>query len=231
LPDSNATWPGKKTDEVKPPEAPSQEALLAKMAELLSPIQTSINEQNTRLSAIEESRNKKPEVVPGDPTSIFEDEGKAFTERLGPLAVETVLMRAKMAQNEILGEYSDWQEFFPQIKTELSNAPVSVKADAAGWERYVRNVADMVIGREGRKSGLKRNNNSFVLETGGGAGDQSGASSASQEDKDWLNFHVTTGKGKVVTRAEFLKRMGTDISDPAVLAAAKKSWSTLQVVN
>lgn len=201
------------------------------MAELLSPLQTSIKEIGDRQTAMEDARTRKPEVVPGDPTSIFEDEGKAFAERIGPLAVETVLMRAKMAQNEILGEYSDWQEFFPQIKTELTNAPVSVKADAAGWERYVRNVADMVIGREGRKSGLKRNNNSFVLETGVGAGDQSGAPSASQEDKEWLNFHVTTGKGKVVKRAEFLKRMGIDISDPAVLAAAKKSWSTLQVVN
>ena len=231
MPEPNVNWPGKKPDEVKPPEAPSQEALLAKMAELLSPIQTSIKEQSDRLDRYEAAREKKPDPVPGDPTSIFEDEGKAFAERIGPLAVETVLMRAKMAQNEILEEYSDWKEFFPQIKQELDSAPVSVKADAAGWSRYVRNVADMVIGREGRKSGLKRNNNSFVLETGGGSGDQSGASSASQEDKDWLNFHVTTGKGKVVTRREFLKRMGTDVSDPATLAAAKKSWSTLQVVN
>jgi len=201
------------------------------MAELLSPIQTSITAQNERLDRIEEARNKKPEPVAGDPTSVFDDEGRAWAERLGPLAVETVLMRAKMAQTEILGEYSDWQEFFPKIKEELANAPVSVKADAAGWERYVRNVADMVIGREGRKSGLKRNNNSFVLETGGGAGDQSGGPSTSQEDRDWLDFSVKTSKGKVVTRREFLKRMGTDTSDPKVLEAAKKSWETLQVVN
>jgi hypothetical protein len=231
LADQNGTWPGKKPDEVKPPEAPSQDALLAKMAELLSPLQTSIKEISDRQTAYEAERTRKPEPVAGDPTSIFEDEGKAFAERIGPLAVETVLMRAKMAQNEILGEYSDWQEFFPQIKTELSNAPVSVKADAAGWERYVRNVADMVIGREGRKSGLKRNNNSFVLESGGGAGDSSNGPSTSQEDRDWLDFNVRTSKGKVVTRREFLKRMGTDTSDPAVLAAAKASWNTLQVVN
>jgi hypothetical protein len=231
LADPNATWPGKKTEEVKPPEAPSQEALLAKMAELLSPIQASIKEQGERLTAFEEARTKKPEVVPGDPTSVFDDEGRAWAERLGPLAVETVLMRAKMAQNEILGEYSDWQEFFPQIKAELANAPVSVKADAAGWERYVRNVADMVIGREGRKSGLKRNNNSFVLETGVGAGDASNGPSTSQEDRDWLDFNVKTAKGKIVTRREFLKRMGQDVSDPKVLAAVKESWSSLQVVN
>jgi hypothetical protein len=53
---------------------------------------------------------------------------------------------------------------------------------------------------------------------------------SSQEDKDFLNFHVTTGKGKVVTRAEYLKRMGIDVSNPEELKKVRESWSKVQVV-
>jgi hypothetical protein len=229
-------WPNKKddppqvkTEDSKPPEAPSAEALLAKMGELLNPFKESIDGMRTRLDAIEESRKPAP-TPPGEIPSVLDDENAAFNQRLTPLAVETINLRSRMVEREVLDELEGFSEFIPEIKKELANTSVQVKA-MPNYEAYVRNVVDMIVGREARKGGLRRDKQRFILEDGSSTNDNTGGSSASQEDKDFLNFHVTTGKGKVVTRGEYLKRIGIDISNPEELKKVRATWDTVQVIN
>jgi hypothetical protein len=227
--DKNKNPEGKPED--TPPPAPSAEDLLAKMSELLDgkfkPFQDSVN---ARFTAMEEASKPKPVVTPpGEPTSVLDDEGKAFNERLGPLAVAHVELAARMTENEILSENSKWSEYFPEIRKTLANTPVQVKAGPE-YANYVRNVVKMVVGGAAMEGGLKRDKQRFILEDASSSSNNDSSSSASQEDKDWLNFFVTTGKGKTVTRREYLTRLGHDVTDPKVLASLKQSWSQLQVI-
>jgi hypothetical protein len=230
-------WPNNKKEEPpavkqegeKPPQAPSAEELLAKMGELLSPISQKLDSQSERLAALEESRKPK-EPVNTEIPSVLDDENAAFNSRLTPIAVEHVSLRAMVIEDRVLRELKDFEEFLPQIRKELANTQVQVKA-MPNYEAYVRNVINMVIGEEARKGGLRRDKQRFVLEDGSSSSDNTGSSTQSQEDKDFLNFHVTTGKGKVVTRGEYLKRIGIDVSNPEELKKVRETWATVQVVN
>jgi len=221
--------PAAKPEEKAPPQAPSAEDLLAKMSELLSPLSQKLDSQSERLAALEEARKPAPPANPEIP-SVLDNEDAAFRERLTPLAVETINLRSRMVEREVLDELEGFSEFLPEIKKELANTSVQVKA-MPNYEAYVRNVVDMIVGREARKGGLRRDKQRFILEEGSSASDNTGSSTQSQEDKEFLNFHVTTGKGKVVTRGEYLKRIGIDISNPEELKKVRATWDTVQVVN
>lgn len=232
--------PWGKTEE-KPPEKKPEEtktelsgdALLAKMSELLAPLATSIetfkNETNTRFEAIAKLNEKPAERR--DPASLLDDEQKWTEEKLGPIAIATVNANARITENEIFSELREggWSEFIPAIKETLSKTPIQVKAE--GYEGYVRNVVDMIIGRESRKNGLKRKGNSFILEDASSSTNNDQTSQVAQADKDFLNFEVVTSKGKHVKRGEFLERMGIDVHDPEQLKKVRETWSKVQVVN
>jgi len=230
-------WPNNKKEEPpavkqegeKPPQAPSAEELLAKMGELLSPLSAKMDSFAERLAAAEEARKPK-EPVNTEIPSVLDNEDAAFNQRLTPLAVETVNLRSRMIEREVLDELEGFSEFLPEIRKELASTNVQVKA-MPNYEAYVRNVVDMVVGREARKGGLRRDKQRFVLEDGSSSSDNTGSSTQSQEDRDFLNFHVTTGKGKVVTRGEYLKRIGIDVSNPEELKKVRETWATVQVVN
>ncbi len=229
-------WPNKEkpadppNPEAKPPAAPSAEELLAKMGELLSPIKEWQEQTSTRLSAIEE-RTKPREVpaTPPDKISVLDDEDGAFNQRLGGLAVATILANARITENEVLSEFPQWSEYFPQIKKHLAATDAQYKVN--NYDQYVRNVIKMVVGEAALGGGLRRDKNRFVLEDASGANDNNTLSQSSQEDRDFLNFHVTTGKGKVVTRGEYLKRIGIDVSNPEELKKVRETWSKVQVVS
>lgn len=228
-------WPNKdnKPEEKKPEEKPqlTGEELLAKMGELLAPLKTSIDNQAARLSAIEESRKPKEEPKPTEIPSVLDNEDAAFNTRLTPLALQNVLLQARIIEREVLDEVSadGWAEFLPEIKEELSNTPPQIKASQT-YDKYIRNVVDMIVGRKSRASGLRRRDRGFVLEDASSA-PSAEAEKATSEDREFLNFKITTSKGKVVTRRDFLKSQGIDIENPETLKQVKENWAKVQVVN
>src|SRR6516225_2273449 len=119
------------------------------MGELLSPISQKLDSQSERLAALEESRKPK-EPVNTEIPSVLDDENAAFNSRLTPIAVEHVSLRAMVIEDRVLRELKDFEEFLPQIRKELANTQVQVKA-MPNYEAYVRNVINMVIGEEARK--------------------------------------------------------------------------------
>jgi hypothetical protein len=232
-------------EEKKEPTPDPTEALLAKMGELLSPIKSSIEATNQRIQAMEESR--KPKAEPQEQVSILDNEQIWKEQNLGPIAAQNVITNARLTEREVLDEViSDgWSEFLADIKKELANTPLQVKAMST-YEAYVRNVVNMVIGQNARKGGLKRKGSTFILEDAQGQQNED-TSKLAQEDRDFLNFEIQVkdreGRVKTIRRADFLARQGVliekdgklveshDLSDPAVVAAAKKSWSAVQVIN
>lgn len=243
---------GKDKNDQQPPNPPnppaneppktselSADAILAKMGELLGPI-------STRLQAIED-KQKTPEPV-REPSSLLDNPDGWANEKIGPVAVATVNANARITIGEIIGELREqgYGDLVSKIKEQCDNAPINIKAGAE-FAQYCRNVANMVIGEEARKGGLKRKGSSFILEDAGGSNDPV-VEAANEDDRNFLNYSVTTSKGKKVTRRELLERTGVlvegkdangktvlvtshDLSDPSVLKAAKESWSRMQVVN
>jgi hypothetical protein len=206
----------------------SGEEILAKMSELLAPLQTSINATQSRLTAMEEAARVQPE--PHDPARLLDDEEKWKQENLTPFAIAQINTNARITESEVFAEVRDqgWGEFIPAIKEILAKTPINVKGE--GYETYVRNVVKMMVGESAMKSGLKRKGSTFILEdASGSAGDK--GSTQDSADREFLNFEVVTSKGKHVKRGEFLERMGIDIHNPETLKKVKEDWGKVQVVN
>jgi hypothetical protein len=232
-----ADWnPFKKKDEPVPdPKTPTDnEALLAKMGELLNPFKESIDnfkkEVGERFAAVEEGIKPKPApVTPTERASVFDNEDAAFAERMGPLVVSQVELKARVLERDVFDEYKDWADLLPKVRKILDETPIQTKA-APNYESYIRNVFNMLIGSEARENGLRRNGTRFVLEDGASS-NRTTDSPEAQADKAFLDYHITTSKGKVVTRRDFLTRMGIDVTTPEGIKKAKESFSQLQVVN
>jgi len=241
--------------EEKPPEPPvdkkpdfNVEEFFTKLDATLSPIKTGVENALTRLSAIEERTQPKPRTEDSPIPSVLEDEDAAFKKRvnepLTSLAMGQVQLRAQMIEREIFDEMrsNGWDEYIPEVRKYLQEVNIQTKAEP-NYEVSARNVMDMVIGKAARSSGLKRRNSSFILEDANATPNDPARQQLQNEDAEFLNFEVVTSKGKRVTRRELLERQGVlveengqlvekhDLSDPAVLAAAKKSWAKVQVVN
>jgi len=237
--------------EEKPPEPVVEkkpdfnvEEFFTKLDERIAPLRTAVDDQSKRLAAIEENSKPKTPTTPAVVPSVLDDEDAAFANRLGPLAINQVKLSAKIIENEIYDEMrsNGWDEYIPEVRKYFADVPIQTKADQ-NYEASARNVMDMVIGKAARSSGLKRRNSSFILEDVNATPNDPARQQLQNEDAEFLNFEVVTSKGKRVTRRELLERQGVlveengqlvekhDLSDPAVLAAAKKSWAKVQVVN
>jgi hypothetical protein len=230
-------WGDKK--EEKAPEVPPEkkpdfnvDEFFSRMQTVIDPIKAAVEDTRTRLSAIEESGKKREESKPTEIASVLDNEDAAFAQRLGPLAIEQVKLNARMVERDILDEMRQqgWEDQIPDVREYLSKVPLTNKASPE-YEAQVRNVVDMTIGKAARSNGLKRRGNSFILEDANATPSDPTAQRSSQEDREFLNYEVTTSKGKHVTRKEFLERMGYDLSDPTVLKGIRDNWGKIQVIN
>jgi len=234
-------WNDKK--EEKPPVTPPEnkpafdvEDFFSKMnAHLkaqIDPLSAAVNDTKTRLEAIEQSGKKREEAKPTERTSVLDDEERAFNEHLAPVASQTVALQARMVERDIMDEMRQdgWEDLIPDFRDYVSKVDILSKANPQ-YEMQCRNVRDMIIGKAAQKNGLKRRGNSFILEDANATPSDPAMQRSSQEDREFLNYEVTTTKGKHVTRKEFLERMGYDLSDPSVVKSIKDNWSKVQVIN
>ena len=173
--------PEKKPDE-KPPDKPIADII----AESLKPL----TEGFASLSRQFEELRKPPEpprkVEPSEIPSVLDDENAAFGARLTPVISNQLSLEARLVRDDIEKEYRAlgfgelWDQHRAEINKMLEDANL-VAQDASGKvvtlrgnPEYVRNVADMVIGRAARKGGIKFNGekSSFFLEDASGSADK-----------------------------------------------------------
>jgi hypothetical protein len=212
----NMAWFGEKKQDgaAKTPEEikAEQDAFVATLRtsfeETIKPLQEKVNSYEQRFSAIEEGVRKP--ATPREPTqtpSVLDDEDAAFTARVGPVALQTALLNARVTESEILSEVSakGWGEFVPEIKSVLSKAPPQIKASDT-YDQYVTNVVKMVVGAKAMEGGLKFSGDkkTFFIENGGGGTPVStGMRQLEQEASD--------GRVDIGDPATFARKMGISL--------------------
>lgn len=189
-PDKDPTQVG---DKDKPnPDAKVEKTPAELIAEALSPLRDSFEKMNSRFDAIEQNMVKKPEPRENaeriEPVSVLDDENAAFAQRIGPVLLQQFEMSARLNRNEVKNEYISagygdlWGQYEKEINQVLDNTPLAGAEGKPlrGDMQYIRNVVDMVFGREARKAGMRFDGKSkgFFLETGS-AGDGPGKGSES----------------------------------------------------
>jgi hypothetical protein len=199
--------PEKKVD-AKPPEKPISEII----AESLKPLSEGMASMRAELESMKTkpAPKEKPEVA-----SVLEDEDAAFNQRLTPIMAKTLEMEARMARQDVEREYRNlgFGDLWDDNRTEIDNfldksalvsqdergTPVALR----GNPDYIRNVADMIIGRVARKGGIRFDgkDKKFFLEdaTGDGGGN--------------LNRKRLDTEGLSNKQIEAAKRFGIPISE------------------
>jgi hypothetical protein len=180
-------WPfDKKEGETKTPEQSKEEAA-AFISQLRTSFQedlkASLAEQNTafnqRFEAIEQKVTRPAPANP-DPNAnklpgIFDDEdgSAAINARLAPLAVETVQLKARMVENDVIAEMREkgWSKYIEEVRKVLTDTPIGVKAQT-NYENYVRGAVKMVVGGHAMEGGVKNDaNGRWFVEDGAGGGE------------------------------------------------------------
>jgi hypothetical protein len=223
-------WPLKKEepvvtkpDENKPPEKTPAELI----AESLKPLTDSMAAMRAEMAEM----RKPPEPVrqpvkPEDPPSVLDDENAAFATRLTPIVQRTFEIEARMAKDEVRREYEAmgfgdlWREN-AKVIDETLEATGLVTQNAQGQfvaqrgnPQYIRNVADMVIGRAARAGGLKHDSSkkTFFLE-------DTNASDPGRKPE------VNESEGLSKKQIDAAKRFGIPLAD------YKKSLGSLEIIS
>jgi hypothetical protein len=156
------------------------------IAEALSPFKTQLDTISTKFDNLEKNAVTRPTPEARaeerhEPTSVLDDENAAFAQRLTPVLVRQFEMESRMVRGEIRAEYQKdgygelWDKYEADINKVLEGSPL-VTAEGKplrGDPDYIRNVVDMVFGREARKAGMRFDGKSkgFFLESGSNGSD------------------------------------------------------------
>ena len=230
-------WPFKKEEpegtktpeEPKPNETPkeSQEDLIKRLfSENFTPLNEKFSALETKVNSLTE--RPAPQPTPENVPSVLDDENAAFRTRLNPVEGATLLAHAKLALLEVKEEYPTevWKHFEKDIRSEVSQGAPQAQANPA----FIRNVADMVIGRSARQNGYRYDGTSkhFFLEDASQVSESTNPTS--EADRQFLEYQVALppnrdGKQKIVSRKAFLEGMGVSAED------SKKAMAKLQVVS
>lgn len=213
-------WLEKKKEE--PPaekQATDIDALIAKLTEAidakLSPVNAAIQDVNKRFDSLETAAREsaKPPVERREPTSVLDDEGRAFAERLGPLAYQNAVLAARLTESEIIGEMKEqgFGKLIPAVRTMLEQTPIERKAKE-DYPAYVRNCMKLAFANEAMTKGVRFNgeNDTFYLESGTTPGAETG-NRTFDSSMNWVDQ-----KGNVHTADEVAKKLG--IEDVAAFA-------------
>lgn len=183
--------PFEEKNEVKPnePEVKNEEKKTEKspaelIAESFSNFERKFTERmdatDARVEALKPT--PRPDPKPTETPSVYDDEDAAFNARLTPLLQHQLELEADIVKERVRREYEGmgfgdlWAQCEKDINQTLSNSPLVVQssqgpAKQRGNPDYIRNVADMYIGRLARQGGVRFNGQkkSFFLEDATGS--------------------------------------------------------------
>lgn len=169
--------------EKKPDDKPVEKSIAEVIADSLKPFSETLASIKSDVDALK--TKPAPKERPETP-SVLDDEDGAFATRLTPIMAKQLELEARMAKDDVEREYRNlgfgdlWDENRKEIEDFLAGAAL-VAQDAQGKPvplrgnpDFIRNVADMVIGRTARKGGIRFDgkDKKFFLEdtTGDGGG-------------------------------------------------------------
>lgn len=155
-----------KTEEKRVEKSPAE-----LLAESLNTALEPFKQQLTSLTEKVEGMHKPAEKKADDAQiSVLDDENAAFAQRMTPVLSMELDTRSELMKDRVSREYGDmWDAFKADIEEVLSKSNLQLRADPS----YIRNVADMVIGRKAREKGFKFDSAKktfFVEDAAGDAG-------------------------------------------------------------
>lgn len=159
-----------------------------------------------KAAAATPANKETSESSPKQLTSFIDDGDRAFAERIGPLAVQTTQLSARVIESEALRQVQadGWDTLIPEIKKHLDSTPLVRKA-ASDYAAYVENVVSMVIGANARKAGLRMDGSKKTFYLEDASAKTSVSPSAFTSDQNWIDQ-----KGRVHTAEETLSKLGID---------------------
>lgn len=200
----------------------SKEEMEAFAASLRTSFEESVKPLRDELAELKAAAATRATPTPArtEPTeipSVLDNEDAAFNARLGPVAVQTALLNARMTESEVLSDISakGWGHLVPQIREVLEKqTPLQTKA-GQGYRGYVENVADMLIGKAAKDKGLRFDGQkqTFFLEDAGGGNANPANSKLRQLETEATDGKIDILHGRSVS--EWAKNMG--ISNPESL--------------
>jgi hypothetical protein len=145
-------------------KTPAEKSPAELIAEALKPVTDGFA---TLRAEIDELKVKTTPKDKHEVASVLDNEDEAFNQRLTPIMVKTLELEAKDAKREVEAEYRKagyadlWEENRKDIDDFLNTAQLvttNAKGEVIplrGSPEFIRNVADMMIGRAVKKQGVK----------------------------------------------------------------------------
>lgn len=191
-------------DNTPPPEEKKddQSALLdafaAKIEEKFKPLADTVSELKAEWSAIKEEAVKPP-VTPSDELTAEQKQAQN-NQALLAMNVQT---RAMIIEQNCLNALSgDWAHLKPQLLEMFAKTAIEVKANPR-YEAMCIDAIDMLVGREAKKGGLRRDNSGrFFLEDA--------SAKTGGKDSPLNDFPVWQSDDRTETASQTLRKLGID---------------------
>lgn len=187
--------PDPKNPEVMPTETkPNEKSIAEIISESLKPFNESLDQRFAAIQQDIEGLKPKPRpATPAEIPSVLDDENAAFNTRMTPIIQSQLELEAKINTRDVKQEYIDagfgaiWSQNEKEI-TDVLNSTALVQPDGQGGVKklrgdaqYIRNVADMIIGRAARNGGVRFDGTKKTFFLEGANGDNGGPGSKPSE--------------------------------------------------
>jgi hypothetical protein len=199
-------WPFKKAEEPPVPNEPekkvestetkSNEKSVAEIiSESLQPFAQRFDKLQQDIDALKTPPKPEPRREPAERISVLDDEDGAFNQRMTPILQSQLELEARINMKDVKQEYVDagfgaiWAQNEKEINDVLNGTSL-VQPDGQGGVKklrgdaqYIRNVADMIIGRAARAGGVRFDGSkkTFFLEGANGNENAGGSRAAETE--------------------------------------------------
>jgi hypothetical protein len=197
-------WPFKKAEEPPMSTEPEKKVETPKsneksVAEIISESLQPFAQRFDKLQQdIDDLRKPKEVVKPREPQeriSVLDDEDAAFNQRMTPILQSQLELEARINVRDVKQEYIDagfgaiWATNEKQINDTIDGTALVQPDGQGGFKKlrgdaqYIRNVADMIIGRAAKAGGVRFDGQkkTFFLE-GANGGDNAGGSHAAETE-------------------------------------------------
>ena len=211
--------------EATPPATP-EKSIAEIISESLKPFQENVAALRQDIEALKTPKEPVKPREPQERISVLDDEDAAFNQRMTPLLQSQLELEARINVRDVKQEYVDagfgdiWRQNEGDITKTLEGTAL-VQPDGQGGVKklrgdaqYIRNVADMIIGRAARAGGVRFDGakKSFFLE-GANSGENAGSSKGSETE------------GLTAKQVKLATRLGIPLD------AMKKTVSKLEFTN
>ena len=186
--------PEKKDPQVDPTKS-NEKSVAEIISESLQPFAQRFDKLQQDINLLKAPPKVEPKREPAERISVLDDEDAAFNQRMTPILQSQLELEARINVRDVKQEYIDagfgaiWQQNEKDITSTLDGTALVQPDGQGGFKKlrgdaqYIRNVADMIIGRAARAGGVKFDGakKTFFLEGANGNENAGGSRAAETE--------------------------------------------------